>query len=119
MEYKYNGLGEVREIKDQLGSIRTLDYDKLGRLEHDRVTALGTGVDWTIMRITRSYDNRGLLQKLSSYDNLNPGSGTVINEVQYAYDGFGLLITEYQSAQPAGQPQHHAEGAVCLHRWEQ
>ena len=75
--------------------MRTLDYDKLGRLQHDRVTTLGSGVDGTVRRITRSYEVRGLLQNLTSYDNATAGSGTVVNDVQYAYNGFIQLATEY------------------------
>lgn len=70
--------------------MRTLDYDKLGRLQHDRVTTLGSGVDGTVRRITRSYEVRGLLQNLTSYDNATAGSGTVVNDVQYAYNGCRL-----------------------------
>ena len=97
VEYRYNRLGDVKEIKDQVGTIRTLQYDMLGRLQHDRVTTLGSGVDGAIRRITRSYDARGLLEKLTSYDNAAVGSGSIVNEVQHAYNGFGQLATEYQS----------------------
>src|SRR5438477_6606022 len=84
VEYKYNRLGEVKEKKDQLGTIRKFDYDKLGRLLHDRVDTLGTNVDGAARRITRSYESRGLLEKLTSYDNATVGSGTVLNEIQFA-----------------------------------
>jgi hypothetical protein len=50
VEYKYNRLGEVREIKDQIGTVRVLQYDKLGRELHDRVTTLGSGVDGAVRR---------------------------------------------------------------------
>lgn len=97
VEYRYDRLGQVKEIKDQAGTIRTLQYDKLGRQQHDRVTTLASGVDGAIRRITRSYNVRGLLEKLSSYDNATVGSGSIVNEMQYAYNGFGQLTTEYQS----------------------
>jgi RHS repeat-associated protein len=97
MEYRYNGLGEVKEVGDQNGTVRTLEYDKLGRPQNDRVTTVGTGVDTAVLRITRSYEVRGLLQNLTSYDNATVGSGNVVNDVQYAYNGFMLLTNEYQS----------------------
>ncbi|MCW5555098.1 MAG: RHS repeat-associated core domain-containing protein [Verrucomicrobiae bacterium] len=97
VEYKYNRLGQVKEIKDQIGTIRTVQYDKLGRLQHDRVTTLGSGVDGAVRRITRSYEVRGLLEKLTSYDNATVGSGSIVNEVQYEYNGFMQLTKEYQS----------------------
>jgi RHS repeat-associated protein len=97
VEFKCNRLSETKEKKDQLQTIHTLEYDKLGRLLNDRVTAFGTGVDQAVKRITRSYEVRGLLQNVTSYDNATVGSGTVLNDVQFAYNDFAQLITEYQS----------------------
>ncbi len=99
VEMKYNRLGEVREIKDQLGTIHTLSYDKLGRLTDDDVTTFGTGVDQTIKKISRTYEVRGMLDKITSR-NAVP---TVINEVQLSYNDFGL---------PTQEAQEHA-GAVA------
>ncbi len=98
VEMKYNRLGEVREVKDQLGTIHTLSYDKLGRLTDDDVTTFGTGVDQTIKKISRTYEVRGMLDKITSR-NAVP---TVINEVQLSYNDFGL---------PTQEAQEHA-GAV-------
>ncbi|MCI0539757.1 MAG: transglycosylase SLT domain-containing protein [Verrucomicrobiales bacterium] len=96
MEYKYNRLGEVKEIKDQLQTVHVLEYDKLSRLIHDRVSSLGSGVDGAVRRISRTYEVRGLLEKVTSHDNATVGSGTVLNEVQFAYDDFSQLIREFQ-----------------------
>jgi len=95
--YEYNRQGQVKEIDDQNGSVRVLEYDELGRLEHDRVTTLGGGVDGSIRRVTRSYEVRGMLATLTSYDNATVGSGNVVNDVNYVYNGFAQLATEYQS----------------------
>ena len=81
VEYKHNRLGELKEIKDQIESVRVLEYDKLGRLAHDRVTVLGSGVDGTVRRISRSYEVRGMLSKLTSWNNATAGGGTVANEI--------------------------------------
>ena len=97
VEYKYNRQGQQKEIEDQNGNVRTLEYDDLGRLEHDRVTTLGSGVDGAVRRITRSYTALGLLKNITSYDNASTSSGSVVNDVEYAYNGFGQLETEYQS----------------------
>jgi len=93
----YNRQNQIKLGTDQLATARTLEYDKLGRLTHDRVTAFGTGVDQTVKRISRSYEVRGLLQNLTSYDSATVGSGSVVNDVQYAYNTFGQPTTEYQS----------------------
>ena len=93
----YNRQGEIKLQTDQAGTVHALEYDKLGRFNHDRVTTFGTNVDQTVKRITRSYEARGLLQKLTSYDNATVGSGSVVNDVQYTYNTFSQLTIEYQS----------------------
>ena len=35
--------------------------------------------------------------KLTSYDNATVGSGAVVNEVQFAYNGFAQRTRDYQS----------------------
>lgn len=40
---------------------------------------------------------RGLRKILTSYDNATVGSGSLVNEVQFAYNDFGQLIADYQS----------------------
>lgn len=97
VKFEYNRLGEAKKRTDQLGTVHVFEYDKLGRLSHDRVTTFGTGVDQTVKRISRTYEVRGLLEKLTSYDNATVGSGSIVNEVQHAYNTFSLLTTEYQS----------------------
>ena len=60
MEYNYNRLGEVKEVKDQNGTVRLLEYDKLGRPIHDWVTTLGSNVDGAVRR-TRTYERGSVL----------------------------------------------------------
>ncbi|MCI0534888.1 MAG: glucosaminidase domain-containing protein [Verrucomicrobiales bacterium] len=86
----------MKEIKDQLQTVHALEYDKLSRLIHDRVTAFGSGVDQTVKRISRTYEARGLLEKVSSVNNADPLSGTVLNEVRFDYNDFSQLIREFQ-----------------------
>jgi hypothetical protein len=45
------------------------------------VTTFGTGVDDAVKRIARTYEVRGMLLKITSYDNAAVGSGSVLNEV--------------------------------------
>jgi RHS repeat-associated protein len=97
VEFKYNRLGEIREIKDQNGTIRVLERDKMGRVAHDRATTLGSGVDGAAKRITMTWEIRGPAQKVTTYDNATVGSGTIVNEVQFAYNDFSQVTTEYQS----------------------
>ena len=96
IEHRYDRQGNRTEKKDQNETVHTYDYDKLGRLTHDRVTALGSGVDGAVRRISTTYEVRGLPLKTTSYDNATVGSGTVVNEVERIHNSFGQLVTEYQ-----------------------
>lgn len=94
--FAYNRQGQVTEITDQNATVHAYDYDLLGRQTHDRVTNLGSGVDGAVLRISTEYEVRGMKSKVSSYDNATVGSGSVLNQCEYAYNGFGQLVTEYQ-----------------------
>jgi len=96
VQMKYNRLGQVTERKDQNDTVRSFDFDKLGRPVQDRVTTFGTGVVNTIKRIATEYEARGMVSKVTSYDNATVGSGTVQNQVEFAYNDFGQLITSWQ-----------------------
>lgn len=97
ISFKYNRQSQIIEIQDQGNTIHAYDFDKLGRLTQDRITTLGTGVDGTVRRIAMTYEVRGMKETITSYDNATVGSGSVINEVQFAYNDFSQLTTDYQS----------------------
>jgi YD repeat-containing protein len=95
--FKYNRQRQVKELTDQNGTVHSFDFDKLGRATQDRITTLGSGVDGAVRRLATRYEVRGMRLKLSSYDNATVGSGSLVNEVQFAYNDFGQLIADYQS----------------------
>ena len=84
-------------VQDQNGTVHEYDYDLLGRQIEDRVTAVGPGVDNTILRIASTYEVRGMRTQLTSYDNASVGSGSVVNEVQFTYNDFGQVVADYQA----------------------
>jgi YD repeat-containing protein len=94
--YTYNILGQQVTITDQRGTVRTLYYDKLGRLTNDCVSTVGSDTDDTVLQIATAYEVRGVVQTLTSYDNATPGSGTVLNQVQLTYNTFSQLVEEQQ-----------------------
>jgi YD repeat-containing protein len=96
VKYACNRLGQQTTVTDQRGCVHTFDYDKLGRLVHDRVTTVGTGVDGAVRRISTTYEVRGLVEKITSYDNAAVGSGNVVNEVRRQYNDFGQVTTSFQ-----------------------
>jgi YD repeat-containing protein len=100
IEFRYNRQGEVTEIKDQNETVHAFDYDALGRQTQDRVTTLGTGVDGAVRRIASTFEVRGMREKITSYDNATVGSGSVVNEVEFAYNEFGQITHDYQAQRP-------------------
>lgn len=95
--FSYNRQNQKSRLTDQQETVHLYDYDKLGRKTQDRVITLGTGVDGAIRRIASTYEVRGMRHKLTSYDNAMAGAGSIVNECQFAYNGFGQLIADYQA----------------------
>ena len=72
-------------------------YDSAGRLSEDQATALdGWGdVDHAVQDIVTAYDNVGRVESVTSY--ADTSQTTPVNQVQYAYDGWGNLAQEWQA----------------------
>ena len=63
------------------------------------MTAAGTA-DNSVRRISRSYEARGMLAHVVSYDNADIATGNLRNEVAFEYNGFGQLTGELQQPLP-------------------
>ena len=94
VEYKYNRQGQMIEKKDQLGTVHTYEYDKLGRQLRDKITTLGGGADGAVRRIETAYNVRGLVEKVTSYSAAT--DGTVVNQLVYEYNDLNMPTKEYQ-----------------------
>lgn len=93
-----NPKGKPAERRRVYQTVHAYDRDKMGRLLHDRITSFGSGIDQSVKRISIVYETKRLLtSKVSSYDHATPGSGTVLNEVSYAYDGLGQQTKDRQA----------------------
>src|SRR6185295_17911724 len=90
IEYVYDYTSRRSTITDQRGTVRTLTYDSVGRLQSDAATTLGTGVDGSVRRFQYGYDSLSRLELITSYD-AAPG-GLALNEVKFTYDGWGRVI---------------------------
>ncbi|MBI1373852.1 MAG: LEPR-XLL domain-containing protein [Phycisphaera sp.] len=90
----YDRLGRAVTSTDQRGVEHTYSYDTAGRLESDAVTTLPAGVDGSVLRIERAYDDMGRLQTLTSHDAASLGN--VVNQVQWSYNGYGLVAETFQ-----------------------
>ncbi len=95
--FAYNRQQQQTSVTDQNGTIHSYNYDKLGRMTQDRVTTVGTGVDGSVRRIAMTYEVRGMRETLTSYDHPDVGSGNVVNQVQFAYNDFSQLVSDYQA----------------------
>ena len=72
-----------------------MTYDSGGRMLTDAATTLPLGVDATVRRIERAYDDMGRQVLLTSYD--ASSGGNIVNEVASAYGGWGNVVAEWQS----------------------
>jgi len=98
VEYRYNRLGDLIELTDQNATVHTYEYDKLGRLVQDRVAlAPLSPIDASVLRIEREYEVRGMLRRITSFNNATVHSGMVVSEVELVYNEFGQLKTDYQA----------------------
>ncbi|VTR96655.1 rhs repeat-associated core domain-containing protein : YD repeat protein OS=Isosphaera pallida (strain ATCC 43644 / DSM 9630 / IS1B) GN=Isop_2419 PE=4 SV=1 [Gemmata massiliana] len=61
----------------------------------DAITTLGSGVDGSVRRIEYAYDGQGNTYLVTAYNAASGGS--VVNQIQRAYNGLGQLTTEWQS----------------------
>ena len=93
-----NGFGAMLLAQQNIqnGTVHTYEFDNLGRLLHDRVTTLGSGVDGAVRRISTAYNVVGNVKSVTSYDNATVGTGTVVNEVKYEFDTNGLLRRNFK-----------------------
>jgi RHS repeat-associated protein len=93
--YTSNALGERTSFTDRAGTTHTYAYDVTGRQTADAITAVGTNVSATVRRIESAYDVLGRVTGVTSFD--APASGTALNQVTRAYNGFGQLTSEWQN----------------------
>ncbi|HTN01536.1 MAG TPA: hypothetical protein VL132_06650 [Planctomycetaceae bacterium] len=54
-------------------------------------------VNDAVRRTATTYEVRGMKASLTRYDHPTVGSGSVVNDVQFAYNDFGQLTMDYQS----------------------
>jgi RHS repeat-associated protein len=94
-----DALGNVITRTDPNGTQHTYTYDSLGRQTADEVTALGSGVDGSVMMITTGYDALGNANLITSYSAVTGGS--IVNQVEDVYNGLDQLTQEYQSVNGA------------------
>jgi RHS repeat-associated protein len=92
----YNVDGGLSQRTDQRGTVIAYNYANNRLLANQSVSTLGTGVDGAVQSIALTYDNLNRKQNVTSY--ASPGGlGTVVNDVQFAYNDSSQIVTTYQS----------------------
>ncbi|MEI7836470.1 MAG: RHS repeat-associated core domain-containing protein, partial [Planctomycetota bacterium] len=91
----YDRLGRKTSLTDQRGTVHAYDYDTSGRLQKDRVTTPGSGVDTTVQRIEWAYEGLSRIDTVTNYDAASGGSA--VNGVKFHYDAWGNLANLYQN----------------------
>ncbi len=107
VRYAYNAQGQVIWTEDQDGNIIRTIHDELGRETARRVTSLATGYDGTVRRIGMTYLDRGMVDRVTQYN--APTAGSVVDEVQYTYDGWGNVLSFVQDVDPGNRDPFQVE----------
>ena len=94
--FTLNRQGEYQSETQPNGTEHQYDRNKLGQIIHDRVTALGADIDDSVLRISTTFNNRGLEETITTCDNATVGSGTIVNQVKKEYDAFNQMISDAQ-----------------------
>ncbi len=99
-EFTYNALGEITSRKDPREVVIESAYDLLGRTVSQQVSNFGRSaedVDDAIRQIGYSYNARGQIATVSSYDHAtNTAVSNLLNQVAYEYNDFGQLLKDIQ-----------------------
>ncbi|MFZ2873610.1 MAG: RHS repeat-associated core domain-containing protein [Phycisphaerales bacterium] len=99
VRYAYNRLGQQTGLLDQAGNQINTSYDLLGRETARAVGTLASGFDGAVRRVELAYLSRGPVSTVTQYDAAT--SGSVTDQVQYEYDGWGNLTHFHQDVDSA------------------
>ncbi len=91
VSFAYNAQGQEVWKKDQAGNVLETEYDTSARRTKLKATTVISGFDGAVQLIQSAYTSLGQTETVTSYDAVS--SGTAVNEVKYAYDGWGNVTS--------------------------
>jgi YD repeat-containing protein len=118
VRHAYNAQGQEICKKDQAGNVQETSYDTGGRTTHRRITTLDADFDGAVRRISTSYNSRGLRELVTQYDNATVGSGSVVDEVKFGYDGWENLTSFRQDRNSAVGATGSVDDYEVAYTWE-
>lgn len=86
--FAYNRQGDPIWKRDQAGNEFRRTYDEAGRLTALAVDTLASGFDGAVRRIQLEHDVLGRLKRITQHS--NPSTTSIIDQIEYAYDGWGM-----------------------------
>ena len=95
VSFTFNRQGEPDTKTDQNGTVHEYARDRFARPTSDTITALGVGVDDTVLRIDTGYEIRGMVNLITSRAGTAADS-TVVNQVLREFNDFEQLGTGFQ-----------------------
>jgi RHS repeat-associated protein len=94
-QYAHDWRGSRTTTDGEVDYFEKVYYDNLGHVvKTERYNT--TAADNLIARSETSYDVLGRTAKLTSFDHPTVGSGSIDNEVLFAYNAFGQITHDYQ-----------------------
>ena len=115
VSFAYNAQGQQIWKQDQAGNVIETDFDTAGRETARRVTSLDGDFDGAVLRISRTYNSRGLPELVTQYDAAT--NGNVVDEVKYGYDSWGLLSSFAQDRNSAVGASGSVDHYLISYTW--
>jgi len=91
-DFGYDWQGEKTKFTDQNGTTHVYNFDALGRLTTDKVTAFAPGIDVATSARAYSFNDAGLPYQQLTLDTIGVATSTLTD----TYNGLGQLIEEDQ-----------------------
>ena len=94
VKHGYNRLGQQKSRQDQSGNVIDTTFDALGRETTRTMTTVASGFSTAVRRVEMAYLDRGFPSTVTQFGATT--GGTALDQVRYAYDGWGKGTNIYQ-----------------------
>ena len=102
----YNRQGQIKQTRDQNGTVHQFGFDGFARRISDTVPQFGANIDQTVKRIDLAYEIRGMLELVTSYGNTTGTS--IVNQV-LAVQCLRTIDGRRPESNQLGRPESHRQ----------